>query len=110
MNKKKKNLSSNFNPLALEINTIGSKGEGIAKLFTELNFQEKNYNFIVPFALPNEKIIAKPTKIFSKNVRAELIEITKSSDERVNPNVNIFLNVVAVYFNIGILKNIKIGK
>ena len=90
MNKKKKKLSSNFNSLPLEIKTIGSKGEGIAKLFTELNFQEKNYNFIIPFALPNEKIIAKPTKIFSKNVRAELIEITKSSDERVNPQCKHF--------------------
>ena len=90
MNKKKKKLSSNFNSLPLEIKTIGSKGEGIAKLFTELNFQEKNYNFIIPFALPNEKIIAKPTKIFSKNVRAELIEITKISDERVNPQCKHF--------------------
>ena len=90
MNKKKRNLSSNLYPLPLEIKTIGSKGEGIAKLFTELNFQEKNYNFFVPFALPNEKIIAKPTKIFSKNVRAELIEITKASDERVNPQCEHF--------------------
>jgi tRNA/tmRNA/rRNA uracil-C5-methylase (TrmA/RlmC/RlmD family) len=66
MNKKKKKLSSNFSPISLDITDVGYKGEGIAKLITELNFEKKNYNFFVPFALPNEKIIVKPTQLFSK--------------------------------------------
>jgi len=90
MNKKKKKLSSNFSLISLDITDVGYKGEGIAKLITELNFEEKDYNFFVPFALPNEKIIAKPTQIFSKNVRAELVEIIKPSPERVNPQCEHF--------------------
>ena len=47
MNKKKKKLSSNFSLISLDITDVGYKGEGIAKLITELNFEEKDYNFFV---------------------------------------------------------------
>ena len=40
--------------------------------------------------MPNEKVIAKPTQLFSKNVRAELVEIIKPSPERVNPQCEHF--------------------
>ena len=43
MNKKKKKLSSNFSHISLDITDVGYKGEGKAKLITELNFEEKDY-------------------------------------------------------------------
>jgi 23S rRNA (uracil1939-C5)-methyltransferase len=87
---KQKKLSKNYNPKSLNISHIGSKGEGVAKLFTALNLEEKNYNFFVPFTLPNEIVIAKPTGVSSTNVRAELIEIQNSSPDRVNPQCQHF--------------------
>ena len=87
---KQKKLSKNYNPKSLNISHIGSKGEGVARLFTALNLEEKNYNFFVPFTLPNEIVIAKPTGVSSTNVRAELIEIQNSSPDRVNPQCQHF--------------------
>ena len=87
---KQKKLSKNYNPKSLNISHIGSKGEGVARLFTALNLEEKNYNFFVPFTLPNEIVIAKPTGVTSTNVRAELIEIQKSSPDRVEPQCQHF--------------------
>ena len=87
---KQKKLSKNYNPKSLNISHIGSKGEGVAKLFMALNLEEKNYNFFVPFTLPNEIVIAKPTGVSSTNVRAELIEIQNSSPHRVEPQCQHF--------------------
>ena len=42
MNKEKK-LSKNFDPKILTINHVGSRGEGIAKLYTEFDYKEQNY-------------------------------------------------------------------
>ena len=44
--KKQKKLPKNFDLKTLTISHVGSRGEGISKLCTEFNYQEKNYNYI----------------------------------------------------------------
>ena len=87
---KEKKLSKNFDPQILTIDYIGSRGEGVAKLFTEIDYKEQNYNFFVPFSLPHELILAKPTYLSSEGVRAELIELKQLSPDRVKPKCKHF--------------------
>ena len=87
---KEKKLSRNFDPQILTIDYIGSRGEGVAKLFTEIDYKEQNYNFFVPFSLPHELILAKPTYLSSDGVRAELIELKQLSPDRVEPKCKHF--------------------
>ncbi len=89
-NEKKKKLPQNFDTKFLAINHIGSKGEGVSYLRTEINYIEKEYNFFIPFSLPNEKIIAQPTHFSSEGIRAEIIEIKKSSSDRIDPKCRHF--------------------
>ena len=81
--KRKNKLPQNFDSKVLVINHIGSKGEGVSYLHTEFNYKEKEYNFFVPFSLPNETIIARPTHFSSEGIRAEIIEIKESSIDRI---------------------------
>ena len=83
--KRKNKLPQNFNTEVLAINHIGSKGEGVSYLITEIDYKEKEYNFFIPFSLPNEIILAQPTHFSSEGVRAEIIEIQESSSDRIDP-------------------------
>ena len=83
-------LPQNFNTKVLVINHVGSKGEGVSYLFTEIDYKEKEYNFFIPFSLPNEIIIAQPTHFSSEGVRAEIIEIQEASSDRIDPECRHF--------------------
>ena len=85
-----KKLSKNFDPQILTINYVGSRGEGVAKLSTEINYKEQNYNFFIPFSLPNELILSKPTYLSNEGVRADLIELKIPSPDRVEPKCKHF--------------------
>ena len=89
MNKEQK-LSKNFDPKILTISHVGSRGEGVAKLYTEFDYKEQYYNFFIPFSLPNELILAKPNYLSAEGIRAELIELKKPSDERAEPECKHF--------------------
>ena len=67
MNKLKK-LHKNIDNKLLTINYIGSRGEGVSKLTTEINYKESDYNFFVPFTLPGETVVVKPTIYSSEGV------------------------------------------
>ena len=88
--KRKNKLPQNFDTKTLAINHIGSRGEGVSTLHTEFNYKEKQYNFFIPFSLPNETIIARPTHFSSEGIRAEIIEIKESSIDRINPQCRHF--------------------
>ena len=107
--KQVKKLYKNFNPTTLSISHMGSRGEGVSTLLTEINYIEKEYNFFIPFSLPNEKITVKPEHISSEGIRANILEIINASQKELNLNVNISLNVVDVFFNIGISNIIPNG-
>ena len=87
--KRKNKLPQNFDSKVLAINHIGSKGEGVSYLNTEFNYKEKEYNFFIPFSLPNETIIARPTHFSSEGIRAEIIEIKESSIDRIDPLLSV---------------------
>ena len=89
MNKEKK-LSKNFDPKTLTISHIGSRGEGVANLYTDFDYKEQNYKFFIPFSLPNELILAKPNYLSAEGIRAELIELKQPSSERVDPECKHF--------------------
>ena len=111
--KKQKKLPKNFDPKTLTISHVGSRGEGISKLCTEFNYQKKNYNFFVPYTLPNELVIAKPKNLSSEGIRAELIEIKTPSSERVNPECKHFFKCggcLLQHWNLKSYKNWKIEK
>ena len=88
--KQVKKLYKNFNPTTLSISHMGSRGEGVSTLLTEINYIEKEYNFFIPFSLPNEKITVKPEHISSEGIRANILEIINASQERVEPECKHF--------------------
>ena len=88
--KRKNKLPQNSDSKVLSINHIGSKGEGVSYLHTEFNYKKKEYNFFIPFSLPNEIIIARPTHFSSEGIRADLIEIQETSSDRMNPQCSHF--------------------
>ena len=69
MNREQK-LSKNFDPKILTVSHVGSRGEGVAKLYTEFDYKEQYYNFYIPFSLPNDLILAKPNYLSAEGIRA----------------------------------------
>ena len=74
-------LQKNTDNKLLRIKYIGSRGEGISNLTTEINYRVNNYTFFIPFTLPDEIVIVKPTLSNSEGVRANLVEIKKLTNK-----------------------------
>ena len=89
MNKLEK-LQKNIDNKLLTIKRIGSRGEGVSNLTTEINYQESDYTFFVPFTLPDEIVVVKPTLSTSEGVRADLVEIKSASPKRISPKCKHF--------------------
>ena len=85
-----KKLHKNIENKLLTINYIGSRGEGISKLTTEINYEHSDYNFFIPFTLPGETVVVKPTVFSSEGVRADLVEIKLPSPKRIEPKCEHF--------------------
>ena len=74
---------------------------------------QNNYNFFVPYTLPNELVIAKPINFSSEGIRAEVIEIKKPSSERVNPECKHFFKCggcLLQHWNLKSYKNWKMER
>ena len=89
MNKHEK-LQKNVDNKLLTIKQIGSRGEGISNLTTEVNYKISDYTFFIPFTLPDEIVIVKPTLYTSEGIRADLIEIKLPSPKRIDPRCEHF--------------------
>ena len=74
----------------MTIKYIGSRGEGITNLITEINYKESDYNFFIPFTLPGETVVVKPTLSTSDGIRADLVEIKSPSPKRIEPKCEHF--------------------
>ena len=74
----------------MTIKHIGSRGEGISQLSTEVNYKVNNYTFFIPYTLPDEIVLVKPTLVTSEGIRANLVEIKSGSPKELILNVNIF--------------------
>ena len=83
-------LQKNIDNKLLTIKYIGSRGEGVSNLTTEINFRKSDYTFFVPFTLPNEVVVVKPTLYNSEGVRANLVEIKSPSPKRIDPKCEHF--------------------
>ncbi len=89
MNRHEK-LQKNTDNKLLTIQHIGSRGEGISKLTTEINYKKSDYTFFVPFTLPDEIVVVKPTHSTTEGVRADLVEIKLPSPKRIEPKCEHF--------------------
>ena len=89
MNKLEK-LQKNIDNKLLTIKHIGSRGEGVSTLTTEINYRESHYTFFIPFTLPDEIVVVKPTLFNSEGVRANLVEIKSPSPKRIDPKCEHF--------------------
>ena len=49
-----------------------------------------NYTFFIPFTLPDEIVVVKPTLCNSEGVRANLVEIKSPSPKRIDPKCEHF--------------------
>ncbi len=83
-------LKKNIDNKLLTIKYIGSRGEGISNLTTEINYKVNNYTFFIPFTLPDEIVVVKPTLSNSEGVRANLVEIKSPSLKRIDPKCEHF--------------------
>ena len=50
-----KKLQKNIDNKLLTINYIGSRGEGVSKLTTDINYKESDYTFFIPFTFYTSK-------------------------------------------------------
>ena len=89
MNRLKK-LKKNIDNKLLTIKRIGSRGEGISNLTTEINYRKSDYTFFIPFTLPNEIVVVRPTFSTSEGIRADLVEIKSPSPKRIDPKCQHF--------------------
>ena len=89
MNRLKK-LPKNINNKILEVKHVGSRGEGVSNSVTEINYKEGNYTFFIPFTLPNEIVVVRPTLFSSEGIRADLLEIKFPSPKRIDPQCEHF--------------------
>ena len=89
MNKLEK-LKKNIDNKVLTIKQIGSRGEGVANLITEINYRESDYTFFIPFTLPDEIVVVKPTLATTEGIRADLVEIKSPSPKRIDPKCKHF--------------------
>ncbi len=89
MNRHEK-LQKNTDNKLLKINYIGSRGEGISNLTTEINYRKSDYNFFIPFTLPDEIVVVKPTHYTKEGIRADLVEIKSPSPKRIEPKCEHF--------------------
>ncbi len=83
-------LQKNTDNKLLTVKYIGSRGEGISNLTTEINYRVNNYTFFIPFTLPDEIVVVKPTLFNSEGVRANLVEIKSPSPKRIDPKCEHF--------------------
>ena len=83
-------LQKNTDNKLLRIKYIGSRGEGVSNLTTEINYRVNNYTFFIPFTLPDEIVVVKPTLSNSEGVRANLVEIKSPSPKRIDPKCEHF--------------------
>ena len=88
--KKPKKFKKNIDNKILTIKHIGSRGEGVSKLTTEINYIKSDYTFFIPFTLPNEIVVVKPTISTNEGVRADLVEIKSPSPKRIDPKCEHF--------------------
>ena len=89
MNKLKK-LQKNIDNKLLTIRHIGSRGEGVSNLTTQINYRESNYTFFIPYTLPDEIVVVRPTLATSEGIRANLVEIKSGSPQRIDPKCKHF--------------------
>ncbi len=83
-------LQKNIDDKLLTVKHIGSRGEGVSSLTTEINYRESHYTFFIPFTLPDEIVVVKPTLSNSEGVRANLVEIKSPSPKRIDPKCEHF--------------------
>ena len=83
-------LHKNIDNKLLTIKHIGSRGEGISHLSTEVNYKVNNYTYFIPFTLPDEIVVVKPTLATSEGIRANLVEIKSGSPKRTDPKCKHF--------------------
>ena len=88
--KRVQKFKKNIDKKLLTIKHIGSRGEGISNLTTEINYKENDYIFFIPFTLPEEIVVVKPILSNSEGIRADLIEIKLSSPKRIDPKCEHF--------------------
>ena len=88
--KKLEKLQKNIDNKLLTIKRIGSRGEGVSNLTTEINYNKSDYTFFIPFTLPEEIVVVKPTLSNSEGVRANLVEIKSQSPKRIDPKCEHF--------------------
>ena len=83
-------LQKNVDNKLLTIKQIGSRGEGISNLTTEVNYRKSDYTFFIPFTLPDEIVVVKPTHYTTEGIRADLVEIKSPSPKRIEPKCEHF--------------------
>ena len=89
MNRLKK-FKKNIDEKLLTIKHIGSRGEGVSNFRTEINYKENDYTFFIPFTLPGEIAVVKPTLSTPEGVRADLVEVKLPSQKRIDPKCEHF--------------------
>ena len=61
----------------IEINTLGTSGEGVGRY--------EDFTVFVPYALPGEKVKARITEVKKTYATGKLLEILRQSGDRVEP-------------------------
>ena len=82
-------LPRNSPPITVQIDRIGSGGDGIGEADITLNYRTEKRRIYVPNTLAGETVTAQPLTKTSQGIRAELIELVTASPDRATPKCDI---------------------
>ena len=102
--KRLQKLQKNIDNRLLTIKHIGSRGEGVSNLTTEINFRKSDYTFFIPFTLPDEIVVVKPILSTSEGIRASLVEIWSYDYYDMTPYIDLLTETTKKRFDVDIFQ------
>jgi 23S rRNA (uracil1939-C5)-methyltransferase len=82
---KKGNIPANADPVEVEIETVGGRGDGVGTASVKIGYDARERLVFVPFTLPGERVRARPSADRGEGVAAEPLELLHTSEDRIEP-------------------------
>lgn len=84
-------FAANANPVEIEVARLGGRGDGVGEAEFRIGRGTARRPAFVPFALPGERVLARPVADRGEGVACELTELLSTSAERIEPACRHFM-------------------
>lgn len=90
--RRERRLARNTPEIELQIERIGSRGDGVGNARYTVDYETKDRAVFVPASLVGEVVRVRPTTLNAQGLTAELIELIRPSAHRTSPACDVFGN------------------